>query len=78
MSPSKFTSSSRDCGSTLDQSISVTTSDDLDGSLARVRSGAVAAVVTQDGATVDVHYSRADQVRAAQVLVVDPPSGPTA
>lgn len=57
-----------DARAQLDQSISVTTSDDLDGSLARVRSGAVAAVVTQDDGTVDVHYSRADQVRAAQVL----------
>lgn len=57
-----------DARAELDQSISVTTSDDLDGSLAKLRSGGVAAVVTQDGGAVDVHYSRADQVRAAQVL----------
>ncbi|MFT4189715.1 MAG: ABC transporter permease [Aeromicrobium sp.] len=51
----------------IDQVLDVTRSKDLDAALAKVEEGDAAAVVTQRDGQVEVHYSEADMVTAAQV-----------
>lgn len=51
----------------LSQALEITTSDSLADAVEQVRKGDVAAVVQQDGTTLTVQYSSADQVTAATV-----------
>ncbi len=51
----------------IEKSIDITMSDDLDTAIEDVRKGDISAVITEEDNTLVVHYSQADQVKAAQV-----------
>ena len=51
----------------IEQSIDITRSDDLDAALEKVRDGDADAVVTEEAGEVTVHYSAADAVAGAQI-----------
>jgi len=53
--------------SELDNALSVTETNDLEGALRKVRDGDYAAAIEQRGGQLTVHYSAADAVRAATV-----------
>ncbi len=52
---------------TIEKSVDITRSDDLDAALEKVRDGDADAVVTEEGGEVTVHYSAADPVAGAQI-----------
>ncbi|MFT4299234.1 MAG: ABC transporter permease [Aeromicrobium sp.] len=51
----------------IDDALDITRSDDFDAALQKVKEGDADALVTESGGTVEVHYSQADAVTAAQV-----------
>lgn len=51
----------------IEKTLEITTADDLDTAIEEVRSGDASAVITQSDNAVMVHFSQADQVKAAQV-----------